>query len=46
MTLWNMPDPNWTPAREEYWWSVTEPDGTPRPAFEHLAEARRDGTLP
>ena len=46
MTLWNMPDPNWTPAREEYWWSVTEPDGTPRPAFQRLATARRDGTLP
>lgn len=46
MTLWNMPDPNWNPDREEYWWGVTNPDGTHRPAFSRLAEARANGELP
>jgi hypothetical protein len=46
MVLWNLPDPSWLPEREEYWWGVTNPDGTPRPAFEQLVRARRSGTLP
>lgn len=29
-------DPDWTPTNEQYWWAVTNPDGTPRPAFEAL----------
>lgn len=23
----------WTPRDEQYWWSITNPDGTPRPAY-------------
>ncbi len=29
--------PTWTPNDEEYYWSITLPDGTPRPAFNALA---------
>jgi hypothetical protein len=46
MTLWNMPDPGWGPDREEYWWGVTNPDGSPRPAYARLLQARRAGLLP
>jgi hypothetical protein len=45
MTLWNMADPSWGPEHEELWWSVTNPDGSPRPAFQRLSEARRQGPL-
>ncbi|MFN0070204.1 MAG: cellulase family glycosylhydrolase [Chloroflexota bacterium] len=46
MTLWTFPDPNWSPAREEYWWAITEPDGSARPAYQRLAAARAAGELP
>jgi hypothetical protein len=46
MTLWNLPDPGWGPDREEYWWSVANPDGSSRPAYDRLLKARKDGTLP
>lgn len=26
-------NPDWTKNDEEYWWSITEPDGTPRAAY-------------
>jgi hypothetical protein len=29
-------DPDWTPQDEQYWWAITDPDGTPRPAFQAL----------
>ncbi len=29
-------DPDWTRQDEQYWWCITNPDGTPRPAFEAL----------
>lgn len=29
-------NPDWTEADEQYWWCITNPDGTPRPAFESL----------
>lgn len=45
MALWNLAAPDWTTAREEYWWSITAPDGTNRPAYEALLRARRDGYL-
>lgn len=45
MTLWNLAAPDWTTAREEYWWSITGPDGTNRPAYDALVKARRDGYL-
>lgn len=46
MCLWTMPDPGWGPQDEKYWWAILNPDGTPRPAYERLLRARRDGTLP
>ncbi len=46
MTVWNLPDPSWGPEREEFWWSVADPNGTPRPAYIRLSEARRSGELP
>ena len=46
MTLWGMPDPTWTPDREEYWWMVSNPDGTDRPAMTDLISAAHAGLLP
>ena len=46
MTLWNLPDPGWSPDREEWWWAVANPDGSDRPALRRLAEARRSNELP
>jgi polysaccharide biosynthesis protein PslG len=46
MVLWNLPAPDWTQEREEYWWAVANPDGTDRPAFEALAKARSVGYIP
>jgi hypothetical protein len=46
MFLWTMADSAWTPANEQYWWSITEPDGTPRQALTAFQAARQDGTLP
>jgi len=46
MVLWNLPSPDWTQDREEYWWAVANPDGTDRPAFEALAKARAVGYIP
>ena len=45
MFVWNIADPNWTTANEQYWWSITNPDGTTRPAYDALANARTNGTL-
>jgi len=46
MMVWNMPDPTWTPDFEQVFWSITGPDGTPRPAYTAIQAARHDGTLP
>jgi hypothetical protein len=45
MTLWTLPDPGWTTDREEYWWAITNADGTPRAAYTALLQARRGGAL-
>ena len=45
MTLWTLPDPSWTTDREEYWWAITNADGTPRSAYTTLLQARRSGEL-
>jgi hypothetical protein len=45
MTLWTLPDPTWTTDREEYWWAITNADGSPRAAYKTLLDARRSGTL-
>ncbi len=46
MTLWGMSDPTWTPDREEYWWMVSNPDGSPRPALDALIAAAQAALLP
>jgi hypothetical protein len=46
MTLWTIADPSWGREDEQVWWSITNPDGSPRPAYERLLKARTDGTLP
>jgi polysaccharide biosynthesis protein PslG len=45
MTLWTLSDPNWTPDREEYWWAIDNPNGTPRQALTSLLTARSSGTV-
>src|SRR4051812_5973660 len=46
MMVWNMPDPTWTPDNEQLYWSITGTDGSPRPAYTAIKNARTDGTLP
>jgi hypothetical protein len=46
MTLWTLPDPTWGPDREEYWWAISNPDGTPRAAYTRMRDARASGLLP
>jgi len=46
MFVWNIADPDWSQDFEQYWWSITNPDGTTRPAFDALAAARSGGALP
>ena len=46
MTVWTLPDPAWTAEREEFWWAIANPDGTPRDAYKRLKEARSSGALP
>jgi hypothetical protein len=36
MTTIYICDPDWTQQNEQYWWCITNPDGTPRPAFNAL----------
>jgi hypothetical protein len=45
MTLWTLSDPTWTPDREEYWWAIDNPDGTPRAALTAVRTARMNGSL-
>jgi hypothetical protein len=45
MTLWTLSDPTWTPDREEYWWAISNPDGTPRAALAAVRSARVNGGL-
>ena len=46
MFVWNIADPSWTPEFEQYWWSITNPDGTTRPSYDALSAARASGVLP
>ena len=39
MSIWTLADPTWGPDREEFWWAITNPDGTPRPAYTRLRDA-------
>ncbi|HLZ28520.1 MAG TPA: cellulase family glycosylhydrolase [Chloroflexota bacterium] len=36
MTVIYIPDPGWTQQEEQYWWSITNPDGMVRPAYTAL----------
>ena len=39
MSLIYMGNPDWTPADEQWWWSINNPDvGSPRAAYIRLAE--------
>jgi polysaccharide biosynthesis protein PslG len=33
MTVIYIPDPRWTAQMEQFWWSITNPNGVPRPAY-------------
>jgi hypothetical protein len=45
MTLWTLSDPSWTPDREEYWWAISNPDGSARAALAALLSARQVGAV-
>jgi hypothetical protein len=45
MTLWTVPDPTWTTEREEYWWAITNADGSARPAYADLLKAHQNGVF-
>jgi len=36
MTVLSIADPAWTENDEQYWWAITNPDGTTRPAYDAL----------
>jgi polysaccharide biosynthesis protein PslG len=36
LTVIYIPEPAWTQQQEQYWWSLTNPDGTARPAYTAL----------
>jgi hypothetical protein len=46
MSLWTLADPNWRNDREEYWWAITNPNGTVRPAYTAVQSGRLSGQLP
>ncbi len=39
-------DPNWTKENEQYYWSITDPDGKPRPAYLALKALNKDNLAP
>ena len=39
MSVIYLPDPAWTRDQEQLYWSITNPDGTPRPAYRALQTA-------
>lgn len=38
MSLIFMGNADWTGQEEQFWWAITEPDGTPRPAYDALKQ--------
>jgi hypothetical protein len=45
MTLWTLADPSWSTDREEYWWAITNTDGSARAAYNAVRNARQSGAL-
>ena len=46
MSVLYIPDPTWTASDEQYYWSITNPDGTARPAFNALKSLPRRPVAP
>jgi len=46
MFVWTLPDPSWNSDREEYWWAIANPDGTPRAALTAILTAAKAKQLP
>lgn len=46
MTVWTLADPRWGPSDEQVYWAITNPDGSPRPAYARLLQASQQGQLP
>ena len=46
MFVWTLPDPSWNSQREEYWWAIANPDGSPRPALTAILQAAQAKQLP
>jgi hypothetical protein len=44
MTVIYIAKPDWTDKNEEYWWSITYPDGRLRPAYTKFKEWRAQGS--
>ena len=42
MSLIYISDPQWTQSDEQYWWAITNPDGSPRPAYTALQAMSKD----
>jgi hypothetical protein len=38
MTVIYLPSPTWTASDEQYYWSITNPDGTLRPAYSAIKD--------
>ncbi|MBI5880298.1 MAG: beta-galactosidase [Chloroflexi bacterium] len=41
MSLIYISDPTWTKDNEQYWWAITNPDGSPRPAYNALKSMQK-----
>ena len=38
MTVIYLPDPSWTRDQEQFYWAITNQDGSPRPAYTALRQ--------
>jgi hypothetical protein len=41
MSFIYLPDPTWTPDDEQYYWSLADPDGTPRASYDAIRQVLR-----
>ena len=44
MSIIYIPDPEWTPSDEQYYWAITNPDGTARPAYDAIKAVKAGRT--